>query len=59
MKSWAKKHVHNGELKLLAHECVGTVLRSDKWNRVWSALTSLEKDFVVMQWNGLMEHYDL
>jgi hypothetical protein len=57
MKSWAKKDVHNGELKLLAHACVGTVLETPMWERIWGVLTSLEKDFVVVQWKGLVEHY--
>ena len=59
MKSWAKKDVHNGELKLLAHACVGTVLETPMWERIWGVLTSLEKDFVVVQWKGLVEHYSL
>ena len=59
MKSWAKKDVHNGELKLLAHACVGTVLQTPGWERIWGTLTSLEKDYIVMQWKGLVEHYSL
>ena len=59
MKGWAEKEVHNGELKLLAHACVGTMLATPMWHRIWDALTSLEKDFVVMQWKGLVQHYSL
>ena len=60
MKGWAEKEVHNGELKLLVHACVGypgTVLATPMWNRIWDALTSLEKDFIVMQWEGVVHSY--
>ena len=46
------------ELKLLAHVCLGTLLKTaDGAARIWATLTDIERDYVSRQVQGLdLEH---
>jgi hypothetical protein len=53
MYDWSRGSMWNGELKLLAHECVRTVLMSeDGAKKLWNMLDRLERDYVSGQWKG-------
>ena len=53
MYDWSQGSMWNGELQLLAHECVRTVLLSeDGAKELWGLLDRLERDYVSGQWKG-------
>ena len=56
MYDWSKGTTYQGELQLLAHACLKTVmLMEDGSQKIWDLMDRLERDYVAAQWIGIIE----
>ena len=53
---WSKGLTYHGELQLLAHACVKTVMQTNEGSeKIWNYLDRLEKDYACAQWQGIIK----
>ena len=56
MFDWSKGLTYHGELQLLAHACVKTVMQTNEGSeKIWNYLDRLEKDYACAQWQGIIK----